>query len=292
MQCPIAYRNRIHILNHRCMCFLHLLQKRSVSGARNDGSAAGSRKKGNKGSSGGQAEWTGSMRKFMALKAAMNAPDAKQQRSGHATERQGEAAQRSDAPAPGAGTATGRGGDTGSTGTGRVTGVDVGGRVQPDAGTAARSGKQAPGTTQPPSGVFREKTLKARKKAFLKAKEQRKKGGRGGAVEAEELLETKRAISAPRFGEQAEAPLKAHLKRKHWVAEHEPERALAPRHAGLALAKKLQPGLDRQEADKLQYDAIAGYRDLKAARLAARGVEFNAYQTPASLATIARANEN
>ncbi|KAL6777072.1 hypothetical protein ACKKBF_B20110 [Auxenochlorella protothecoides x Auxenochlorella symbiontica] len=137
------------------------------------------------------------------------------------------------------------------------------------------------------------KTLKARKKAFLKAKDQRRRGKHlpPAGSEAEQLVQTRQVLSAPVFGEQAAAPMKAQLKRKHWVEGGE----ATVRHANTKLASKLQPktkptGMNKEEADRIQYDAIAGYRGLKRMRMEAHGVEFDAYNTPASLVDLAQAD--
>lgn len=238
-----------------------------------------------------------SMRRFLALKEAGKASRAPQEKSGLSVSTRNDDAKTcvlassKSASGPGATpSSSDPGGATPASQPADDRTPDDSRAPAPSASAGKVRREPAPTQAAASQGV---KTLKARKKAFLKAKDQRRRGKHlpPAGSEAEQLVQTRQVLSAPVFGEQAAAPMKAQLKRKHWVEGGE----ATVRHANTKLASKLQPktkptGMNKEEADRIQYDAIAGYRGLKRMRMEAHGVEFDAYNTPASLVDLAQAD--
>lgn len=138
-------------------------------------------------------------------------------------------------------------------------------------GTLVQGAKAAPlpqASTQQQQSVFQPKGLKGTKKAYLKQKKLKKKGRHMEAemTEGEAALAAQAAASRPAFGEQAHAPLKVQLKRKHWAGEGTEKQAASRRCTAIferqmaaarvaSAAVALDDGLARQQQPQAQRQA-------------------------------------
>ena len=175
-----------------------------------------------------------------------------------------------------------------------------GAKAKGPAPTKAESGGEVRKRKEFKPAITLGEAPRAGRKRYQKERDQRRKAKRRGGAgnEAERLLETRQALSRPEFGEQAAAPLQVQLKRKHWAGDAAAQPAARPTREAdpfaalqripMAAAGKL---MEQQEADRLQYDAIAGYRNLKKARLAQQGVQYDVFNTPESLVRLVNASQ-
>ncbi|KXZ42001.1 hypothetical protein GPECTOR_226g496 [Gonium pectorale] len=109
--------------------------------------------------------------------------------------------------------------DKQNAGAGDDDGPSTSGRGEASAAAAQRQPKEggrAVKGANPFTEQFVDKKLKAKKKEYLKRKQEKKQAKGGQEVVVEKELELKHRDKV-KFGEVVHAPLEVHLKRKHWA---------------------------------------------------------------------------